>query len=73
MNFLLLAEAERRLVVRTEPDMFVQWSREREAGRVVRNSEFVMAQLPADLRKRLEESKKEASEEVQPKLRDGSG
>jgi len=73
MNFLLLAEAERRLVVLTEPDMFVQWSREREAGRVVRNSEFVMAELPADLRKRLEESKKEASEEVQPKLRDGSG
>jgi hypothetical protein len=71
--FLLLAEAERRLVVLTEPDMFVQWSREREAGRVVRNSEFVLAELPGDLRERLERSKKEASDEVQPKHRDGSG
>jgi hypothetical protein len=64
MYFLLLAEAERRLVVLTEPDMCAQCQKEVAGGRVPKSIEFVHAEIPADLRARLVASREAASGEI---------
>jgi hypothetical protein len=64
--FLLLAEAERRVCVLTEQDMYDYWLREREAGRVPGTVEFVCAEISAQLRERLSVSRRRASREVSP-------
>ena len=64
--FLLLAEAERRICVLTEPDMHDYWLRERESGRVPKNIEFVCADIPQELREKLLASRRKASKEVSP-------
>ena len=66
MYFLLLAEAQRRLVVLTEEDMYEQCVKEKTAGRVPPNIEFFHVQLPEELNKRLQDSRRKASQEVSP-------
>lgn len=64
MYFLLLAEAERRLVVLTEFDMHGQCQKEAAGGRVPKSIEFVHAEIPANLRARLVASRGLASSEL---------
>jgi len=66
MYFLLLAEAERRLVVLTEKDMFDRCKKEAEGGRVPPSIEFVHAEIPSDLEAKLRTSRGNASNEVSP-------
>ena len=67
MLFLLLATAERRIVVLTEKDLYELFLREREAGRVPREIEFELAEIPSELAFRLTDSRGRASREVSPK------
>lgn len=67
--FLLLANAESRVAVLTEQDMFDYWISEVEAGRVPSSIEFSLAELPSALRAKLEESRMKASKEVSPPSR----
>lgn len=62
--FLMLAEAQRKLVILTEKDMFDQCLKERESGRIPLNIEFMCAEIPDDLRERLVKARERASREV---------
>lgn len=63
--FLLLVEADRRIVVLTEQDMFDWWKKEQiEKQRVPNNIEFMLVGLPHELRTELEASRKRSSDEV---------
>jgi hypothetical protein len=53
MLFLILVDAERRVIVLTEKDMFDQCNKEVSGGRVPKEIEFVWAQIPAELDTRL--------------------
>jgi hypothetical protein len=66
MYFLLLAAAERRLVVLTEKDMLYRCRKEAEGGRVPSSIEFVHAEIPSDLEVKLRTSRVKASNEVWP-------
>ena len=66
LYFLLLAHANRRLVLFTEQEMHAQWLKERELGRVPESIEFHFVELPQDLRTDLEASRAVASREVSP-------
>lgn len=66
MLFLILAKASRRLVVLTERDMYERCLAEAEGGRVPPEVEFVLADIPADLRTRLIAAKAKSSSEVSP-------
>ncbi len=65
--FLLLVEAEHRLLIFTESDMHEQWLKEERAGRVAPGIEFVHVELPGELDQRLKESRRKASSEVSPR------
>lgn len=67
MLFLIMAAAERRLVVLTEQDMYDRCAAEEKAGRVPPEIEFVLAAIPEELRERLEKAKAKASAEVSSK------
>jgi len=67
MLFLLMAEAERRIMVLTEKDMYDKCLAERDGGRVPPEIEFVLAVIPDDLREKLIKAKGESSREVSPK------
>lgn len=67
MLFLLLVEADRRIIVLTESDMYDQCLREREGGRVPVEIEFVCACLPDELKGKLLEARGLASQEVSPR------
>ena len=64
--FLLLSEVARKIVVFTERDMYDEWLKEREAGRVPADIEFAQLELPQELRAKLGAARKTASEEVTP-------
>lgn len=66
MLFLLLTQAERRLIILCEGDMLALCEREREAGRVPKEIEFFHACLPDELAIRLAAARKLGSEEVTP-------
>jgi hypothetical protein len=66
MYFLLLADADRRVVVLTEPDMLAVCEAEKRNGRVPASIEFVLAHIPNELRNRLNAARQKASEEVSP-------
>ncbi len=53
MLFLLLAPAQMRLIVLSEPDMFKLCRQEKKVGRVPEEIEFVLAEIPEELRQRL--------------------
>ena len=67
MFFLLLAEAERRIVVLTEKDMYERCIKEVQGGRVPSSIEFVRAEIPLELEARLQISRGTASDEVLPR------
>lgn len=67
MYFLLLAEAEQRVVVLTEKDMYERCLKESEQGRVPRSIEFAYAEIPCELDSKLRAARRVASEEVAPK------
>lgn len=67
MLFLIMAAAERRLVVLTEEDMYKRCLAEVGGGRVPPETGFVLAVLPAELRTRLDMAKAKSSAEVSPK------
>ncbi len=62
--FLTLVSAKRRLVVLTEKDMFDQCQKEKEAGRVPQDIEFLCAEIPAELRDQLVTAREKSSREV---------
>jgi hypothetical protein len=64
--FLLLVESAERVVVFTEKDMLDRFNREQEAGRVPREIDSYLAEIPAELRRRLEVARKASIDEVEP-------
>ena len=67
MLYLVFADGvTRRLLVLAEPCMYEECLRERKNGRVPLNVEFVLADLPQDLRDLLTRSRERASREVRP-------
>jgi hypothetical protein len=64
MFFLLLADVKRRIVILTEKDMYEQCLKEREAGRVPKEIEFIHAEIPGELNRRLVAARARASGEV---------
>ena len=64
MYFPLLTDAQRRLVVLTEADMFAQCQKEAAGGRVPKTVEFFHAEIPHDLKVRLVASRGVASGEI---------
>lgn len=70
--FLLLAQTKRSVLVFTEPDMFRLCQKEAENGRLPTSLEFVLTELPTELRGRLEEARRKASAEVSPDKVKGS-
>ena len=74
MFFLLLAaDVERRIVVLTEQDMFSRWEKEEANGRVPQEIEFCLAEIPSELRKRLQSARVQASNEVSPDPESNAG
>jgi len=71
MYFLLLADAERRLVVLTEKDMHELLQKEKDGGRVPTSIEFFHAEIPEHLGRRLQEARGMASREVSPRSSGG--
>jgi len=67
MYFLLLATADRRLVVLTERDMYERCLKEAEGGRVPSSIEFLLAEIPGSLETKLRLSRGTASDEVSPR------
>lgn len=67
MLFLLMVEAKTRLIILTEIDMYDRCLREKAAGRIPHQIEFVHAEIPDDLKNRLLAAKQIASQEVTPK------
>jgi hypothetical protein len=63
MLFLTMVEAERRVVVLTERDMFDQCEKEFEGGRVPKEIEFACSTIPEELRTRLIAAQGKASGE----------
>jgi hypothetical protein len=66
MLFLLLAKAQKRVIVLTEKDMYDRCLKERDGGRVPPEIEFAHAPIPADLEKKLIVARAAASKEVSP-------
>ena len=64
--FLLLAKADRKLMLLTERDMYERWLSEVEGGRVPDSVEFVRVEIPDDLDLKLKASRRVASREVTP-------
>ena len=64
--FLLLATADRKLVLLTERDMYERWLSEVEKGRVPDCVQFVHVEIPEELNRKLKESRLAASREVTP-------
>ena len=67
MFFLLLAEAELRSVVLTEPDMLEFWQKEKVNGRVPDSITFISVSLPPELMTRLQNARAAAEKEVSPR------
>ena len=65
--FLTLVEAEKKVIVFVEPGMHQWFKQEFESGRVPRDIEFALAEVPAELRRRLEQARARASKEVTPR------
>ena len=66
MLFLIMAKAQKRMIVLTERDMYQLCQKEKSDGRVPLSIEFVHAELPDDLAIRLRGAKETASREVSP-------
>jgi len=67
MLFLLMVQANKRIIVLSEKDMCDYLIKEKDNGRVPLQIEFVHAPIPEDLKKELNAAKKIAAQEVLPK------
>ena len=67
MLFLLMINADKRLIVLTEKSMYDLCLKEKANGRVPLEVDFVLAELPASLSKSLQDAKAIASKEVSPR------
>jgi len=65
--FLLLCNLKRKIVAFTEKDMHEQWLKEKRQGRVPESIEFMLVDIPEDLRRRLVTARSRSSDEVSPK------
>ena len=65
--FLLLADATRRIIVLTDPQMYQLCMREKDGGRVPSAVEFALAQIPEQLEGKLRKAQSAASREVRPR------
>jgi hypothetical protein len=66
MLFLLMVQADKRIIVLSEKDMCDYLIKEKDNGRVPPEIEFVHASIPEDLKKELNAAKKIAAQEVMP-------
>lgn len=66
MLFLVMADAQKRIVVLTERNMYELCQKEKRDGRVPLDIEFVHAELPEDLASQLKEARQIASKEMSP-------
>jgi hypothetical protein len=66
MLFLIMVNAERRLMVLTEPDMYELCLKEQNGGRVPTGIEFHLVALPLELKNKLVKAREAASLEVRP-------
>jgi len=66
MLFLTLVQTERRLIVLTEPDMFMLCQKELHARRVPAGIEFHIVEIPPHLASALRKARDVASREVRP-------
>jgi hypothetical protein len=64
--FLLLAEAEHRVLCLSEQDMFQLCQKEMRAGRLPKEVQVLRVELPSELDQRLKAARKAASDEVRP-------
>jgi len=67
MLFLLMVQADKRIIILSEKDMCDYLIKEKDNGRVPLEIEFVHAPIPEDLKKLLIAAKMIASQEVSPK------
>jgi hypothetical protein len=67
MLFLTLVEAERRLVVLTEQDVYEKCLAEVAGGRLPPEIEFALAVIPDELRAKVMKARDASSKEVSPK------
>ena len=63
---LLLPHETRKLLIFTEADMADFWKKEKERGRLPHNIEIYPVDLSENLRRKLQSSRKAASDEVSP-------
>ena len=63
MLFLTMVQAERRIIILSETDMFEQCKKESAGGRVPPEIEFMCAEIPEELRARLVAARLKASGE----------
>ena len=66
MLYLLLSDAQRKVMVLCEEDMYSRCQLELTSGRLPKEIEFVHAPLPEDLAMRLVAARKVGSDEVSP-------
>jgi len=66
MLFLTMIEAEKKLIILTEKDMFDLCQKEKQNGRVPLEIKFIHAESPETLAKSLKEARAIASREVSP-------
>lgn len=64
--FLTLAEADRRIIILTERDMYDRCMQESLAGRLPKCVEFCLVEVPEHLISALKQSRAQASREVSP-------
>ncbi len=64
--FLTLAEADRRIIILTERDMYDRCMQESLAGRLPKCVEFCLVEVPEHLIAALKQSRAQASREVSP-------
>ncbi|NMB80865.1 MAG: hypothetical protein GYA14_03515 [Ignavibacteria bacterium] len=65
--FLLMSDCVKRVILLTENDMYNKCIKEKEAGRMPLQIEFMLASIPEDLAIKLKQAKVVASKEVTPK------
>lgn len=66
--FLLLARADRRIAIFTEPCLSGFFEREKQRGRVPEEIEILCVSLPVELASRVKLSRESASMEVRPSM-----
>lgn len=67
MLFLTMVDADKKLVILTQQDMYDWCLRESSAGRVPLDIEFAKATIPPDLQERLDAARRASSREVTPR------